>query len=158
LELDLPLAVTPAMVSPTRQLLEDRLADAFSDGDAVFRVAMTAHELLENAAKYATDGQARLRIEVARGEADDEGARVRVTVSNRAAPEDIDTLRAAVAEMGIETDPQAHYLTLMRRHAKLGSISRLGLARVRAEAEMDIALTIDGDDVTIVASTMIRTA
>src|SRR5689334_5183637 len=58
LHLDLPLTVSPAIVSPTRRLLESKLAPVLDDEDAVFRVAMTAHELLENAAKYASDGKA----------------------------------------------------------------------------------------------------
>jgi hypothetical protein len=156
LDLDLPLSVTPAMVSPTRLLLESQLAGALSDDDAIFRVAMTAHELLENAAKYASDGRARLRVQVAEGAAGG-GAEVRVTLTNRSTPEHIDVLRAAIAEMD-DSDPQTHYFALMRRNAKIGSISRLGLARVRAEGEMDIVVRIEGEAVTIVASTLIRAA
>ena len=37
--------------------------------------------------------------------------------------------------MKAESDAMAHYFALMRRNAKNGSISRLGLARVRAEGE-----------------------
>jgi len=46
----------------------------------------------------------------------------------------------------------AHYFALMRRNARVGSLSRLGLARVRAEGEMDIEVAIDGERVKIVAS------
>ena len=44
------------MVSPTRRIIEAKLGPALDDEDAIFRVAMTAHELLENAAKYAPAG------------------------------------------------------------------------------------------------------
>ena len=66
------------MVSPTRRIIEAKLGPVLEDEDAIFRVAMTAHELLENAAKYASDGKARLELSVTPR---DEGAIVRVVVS-----------------------------------------------------------------------------
>jgi hypothetical protein len=159
LDLDLPLSVTPAMVSPTRVLLESKLAAVLSDEDAIFRVAMTAHELLENAAKYALDGRARLRLQVTPGPAAPAGnvtATVRVTLTNRAAPEHVEQLRASFAEIRDSPDALEHYFTLMRRNASIGSVSQLGLARLRAEGQMELALTVAGADVTIVASTILR--
>ena len=46
LDLDLPLTVSPSMVSPTRRIIEAKLGPVLDDEDAIFRVAMTAHELL----------------------------------------------------------------------------------------------------------------
>jgi len=113
---------------------------------------------LENAAKYALDGRAHLRVQVGVvGTGGKDGARALVTVSNRTTPQHIDALKARVAEMGTESDPQAHYHALMRRNARASSLSQLGLARVRAEGEMEIALQIDGEAVTIVASTQVDT-
>lgn len=152
LHLDLPLTISPAIVSPTRRLLESKLAPVLDDDDAVFRVAMAAHELLENAAKYTSDGKARLEVEVSPREED---ALIRVVVTNNATRENIDSLGACFAEMKSENDAMAHYFALMRRNAKNGSISRLGLARVRAEGEMEIAVDIDGDTVKVVASAIV---
>lgn len=149
LHLDLPLTISPAIVSPTRRLLESKLAPVLEDDDVVYRVAMAVHELLENAAKYASDGKARLQVEV---EPRQEDALVRVVVTNNAVREHIDQLAACFAEMSAETDAMAHYFALMRRNAKNGSISRLGLARVWAEGEMKIAVDIDGETVKVVAS------
>jgi hypothetical protein len=149
LDLDLPLSVSPAMVSPTRRILEAKLGPVLDDEDAIFRVAMTAHELLENAAKYASDGKARLELQVKpRGE----DAIVRVTVTNNSTPEHIRQLEICYAEMNATPDAMAHYFTLMRENAKAGAISRLGLARVRAEGEMEIDVDIHGPTVRIVAS------
>jgi two-component sensor histidine kinase len=153
LDLDLALSLTPANVSPTRRLLESKLAGVLDDDDAVFRVAMTAHELLENAAKYARDGRARLQLQVV-PQAD--RAHVTVILRNSSTREHIEQLRDWFQEMQGEGDSLAHYFALMRRNALLGSISRLGLARVRAEGEMTLAISIDGEDVTIVASTIVR--
>jgi hypothetical protein len=149
LDLDLPLSVSPNMVSPTRRIIEAKLGPALDDEDAIFRVAMTAHELLENAAKYASDGKARLEVSVQpRGE----DAVVRVVVTNNAAREHIDQLGTCYAEMNANRDAMAHYFTLMRLNAKAGALSRLGLARVRAEGEMDIEIDIQGETVKVVAS------
>jgi hypothetical protein len=149
LDLDLPLSVSPNMVSPTRRIIEAKLGPALDDEDAIFRVAMTAHELLENAAKYASDGKARLEVSVQpRGE----DAVVRVVVTNNAAREHIDQLGTCYAEMNANRDAMAHYFSLMRLNAKAGALSRLGLARVRAEGEMDIEIDIQGQTVKIVAS------
>jgi hypothetical protein len=149
LDLDLPLSVSPNMVSPTRRIIEAKLGPVLDDEDAIFRVAMTAHELLENAAKYASDGKARLEVSVQpRGE----DAIVRVVVTNNAAREHIDQLGTCYAEMSSNQDAMAHYFSLVRINAKAGAVSRLGLARVRAEGEMDIEIDIQGETVKVVAS------
>ena len=150
LDLDLPLTVSPSMVSPTRRIIEAKLGPVLEDDeDAIFRVAMTAHELLENAAKYASDGKARLELSVTPR---DEGAIVRVVVTNNSTQEHIAELGACYAEMNAAKDAMAHYFSLMRMNAKAGALSRLGLARVRAEGEMDIEVDVEGERVKIVAS------
>ena len=54
--------------------------------------------------------------------------------------------------MNADRDAMAHYFSLMRQNAKAGVLSRLGLARVRAEGEMDIEIDIQGQAVKVVAS------
>ena len=132
------------MVSPTRRSIEAKLGPVLEDEDAIFRVAMTAHELLENAAKYASDGKARLELSVTPR---DEGAIVRVVVTNNSTREHIAELGACYAEMNAAKDAMAHYFSLMRMNAKAGALSRLGLARVRAEGEMDIEVDVEGERV-----------
>jgi hypothetical protein len=149
LDLDLPLTVSPSMVSPTRRIIEAKLGPVLEDEDAIFRVAMTAHELLENAAKYASDGKARLELTVSPR---DEGAIVRVVVTNNSTQEHIAGLGACYAEMNAAKDAMAHYFSLMRINAKAGAMSRLGLARVRAEGEMEIEVDVVGERVKVVAS------
>jgi hypothetical protein len=148
--LDMDLDLTPAMVSPMRCEIETKLAGRLGDEDAEARVAMAVHELLENAAKYSSDGRARLRIEHA-------GPFIHLTLQNNSAKEHIEQLLVWFAEMR-EQDPLNHYFALMRRNAKIGAISRLGLARVRAEGEMEVALAVDGQAVTITASMAVPSA
>jgi hypothetical protein len=152
---EIELSLTPTMVSPMRTQIEAKVAGVLGDEDAEARIAMAAHEFLENAAKYSSDGKARLRIEIApmtREMTGEMRARVDITLFNRSTPEHIEQLRTSFAEMRAEQDAFTHYFTLMRRNARIGSISRLGLARVRAEGEMNVALHIEGEAVTIVAS------
>ena len=112
LDLDLPLSVTPAMVSPTRRIIEAKLGPVLQDEDAIVQVAVT----------------------------------------NNATPEHISQLGICYAEMNAASDAMAHYFALMRRNAKPGTLSRLGLARVRAEGEMDIAVDVQGPVVKVTAS------
>jgi hypothetical protein len=149
LDLDLALTVSPSMVSPTRRIIEAKLGPVLDDEDAIFRVAMTAHELLENAAKYASDGKARLEVSI-KPRGDD--AVVRVVVTNNATREHIEQLGTCYAEMNANHDAMAHYFSLMRMNARAGALSRLGRARVRAEGEMDIEVDVQGETVKIVAS------
>src|SRR6476659_4655560 len=110
LDLDLPLTVSPSMVSPTRRIIEAKLGPVLDDEDAIFRVAMTAHALLENAAKYASDGKARLEVSI-KPRGDD--AVVRVVVTNNATREHIEQLGTCYAEMNANHDAMAHYCSLM---------------------------------------------
>jgi hypothetical protein len=75
-----------------------------------------------------------------------------VTVTNNSTAEHIGQLGTCYAEMNAARDAMAHYFSLMRENAKAGVVSRLGLARVRAEGEMEIEVAISGQAVKVVAS------
>src|ERR1044072_3444070 len=123
LDLDLPLTVNPSMVSPTRRIIEAKLGPVLEDEDAIFRVAMTAHELLENAAKYASDGKARRELSgTPRAAGESVGAIVRVIVTNNSTSEHIKELGVCYAEMNAAKDAMAHYFSLMRMNAKSGAL------------------------------------
>jgi hypothetical protein len=113
---------------------------------------MTAHELLENAAKYSTNGVARMRIEVA---PNGTGDRVRLVLRNHGNPDAVAQVRSAFDEMRSFDDPFAWYQTLMRRTAKRRAGSGLGLARIAAEGEMKLELELTGDEICIRAETII---
>ena len=53
---DLSIDPNPRFVSTVRRFVEEAFDRLSCEPDAVFRVAMTAHELLENAAKYSLTG------------------------------------------------------------------------------------------------------
>lgn len=105
------------------------------DADGVSRIALAAHELLENAVKYSIDGEATIRIDV-----DLASPRtVRITIRNRADAQDIAAIREILDGVSSAENPFAYYLQLITTRAKvLEGSAGLGLARICAEADMSI--------------------
>lgn len=153
LSLELTLDTDPRIVSITRRFVEQAMEKLVDDADAVFRVAMAAHELLENAAKYAENRQACLALRLG---PDEEGGRQAVlTMMNQTSPSHIERLKQNFAEMNTRDDPYDYYFELMRRNAADVSVSGLGLARIRAEGEMTLAFDSKGTQVFIRATARI---
>jgi hypothetical protein len=134
------------LISLVRQFVENFYAKVIGDPNVVSRLALTTHELLENAAKYSSDGSTSLYVEV-----DPKNGSVLVRTANPATATEIDSLRRWFAEIAAGTAP-ALYAEMMRRSAarKLGS-GGLGIARIWAEGEMEMELGVEGDIVQIVA-------
>lgn len=137
----------------TSRYVRDFYGNVLSDPDACARVMLTAHELLENAAKYSADGHGQLEIDLLER---DGQAYVRIKTCNRAAGERLAELRRFFDESGRTPDPIALYDQMIARTAQRTDGSGLGLARIRAEGEMCLSHSIDGDAVTIVAETPVR--
>jgi two-component sensor histidine kinase len=157
LNFELSLDPNPRMVSIVRRFVEETFEKLVGDPDAIFRISMAAHELLENGAKYALSRRAVLRVVL---EEKEEGASAQIAITNDTTKEHVERLRSRVAEISASADPFALYQTLMRRSSKMREESGLGLARIRAEGEMSLALEVTGTTVTIVASAKVpgRTA
>jgi hypothetical protein len=141
------------MVSIVRRFVEETFEKLVGDPEAIFRISMTAHELLENGAKYALGRRALLRVLM--DEQDGGGVRAQIAISNEAAPEHVERLRARIAEIERAKDPFVLYQAFMRRSSKLRDESGLGLARIRAEGEMALGLEVQGGTVTITATTTV---
>ena len=137
----------------TSRYVRDFYGNVLADPDACARVMLTAHELLENAAKYSSDGLGHLQIELVEREGQ---AYVQICTSNRAAAESLGELRRFFEENARTPDPIALYDRMIARTAQRTEGSGLGLARIRAEGEMELSHFLEGDVVTIVAETPVR--
>ncbi len=119
------------------------------DGEGVSRLALAAHELLENAVRYAGSSETRLSVAVSRASGSVEG---HIVTENRADARDLDRLRAKVSEItaagSSEEARRAYYLREMSRAAAAGGPGGLGLPRIYAEASMDltVATVCSGDE------------
>jgi hypothetical protein len=149
LNFELSLEPNPRMVSIVRRFVEETFEKLVGDPEAIFRVSMTAHELLENGAKYAVGKRAVLRVVLEEQERG--GAAVHIAITNDTTAEHVERLRVRIAEIARAEDPFALYQALMRRSSKLRDESGLGLARIRAEGEMNLGLEVDGNRVSIIA-------
>jgi len=141
---------TAMLISSTRRFSADVLASVLPDPDCTSRVALTIHELLENTFKYSTDGQAELAVWVEN--VDGRGRRVQVVARNRATREQAEDLGRRILALSEATNPMELYVSMMRESAQRSG-SGLGLARIRAEAEMDLSCALEGDAVIVSAST-----
>jgi hypothetical protein len=132
------------LIASTRIFVASFCSCSFSDEGLADRVAMTAHELLENAVKYSETPDRPVTCALLLGE-----GTVGIRVSNHADKTHAETLTGQFAEV-MDGDPLEVYLAKMQ--ASLGSDhSQLGLARIRYEGEARLALTIDHDLVTVEA-------
>lgn len=136
---------TIALISVVRAFVSDFYARVLSS-DVREMVSMATHELLENAVKYGIEDRATFRIEVEHRDTEDHAL---IRMQNRSTPEHIEHLRAVLARIHEHPDRLAHYVALMRETAKREHGSGLGLARISAEAGMDLRLEVDGDLVSI---------
>jgi two-component sensor histidine kinase len=144
---EVTFAPTVILVSVMRSFVSNFYARVLGDGPAQM-LAMATHELLENALKYSAEEGATIKIEVEPGPDID---RVSIRIVNSAEPAHIPPLQEVVSRMNQAPDPMAHYLTLMRETSKRPEGSGLGLARLRAEAGMRLALEVEGNQVCVVA-------
>ena len=135
------------LIASTRALVTDMCHQLLDDADATSRVAMTAHELMENVAKYSSSGEGSVEVELTQRNGQNY---VQVSTKNRASPEQCAHLQHLIDELRGADDPIAYYDAVIAKSARSKG-SGLGLARIRAEAHMDVALSIEGDQVTILA-------
>ncbi len=139
------------LISVVRRFVSDFHARMFKDADATSRVALATHELLENAVRYSKDGETRIRVEVLNADPRSQVAAIRTW--NMATPDHVEAVKTLFKEMDSNADAFNHYQTLMRRTAKVVGGSGLGLARVRAEAEMELTFEVQDGILSVGAKT-----
>jgi hypothetical protein len=150
LHFDLTIDPNVRFVSTVRRFVEASLERVLPDPDTLFRVAMTAQELLENAGRYCAAGSVELSFSA---RLEGEQAIIDIALSNDASAANISRLSDRIAAIGAASDPFAHYQTLIHQPTRAPGEPGLGLARIAAEAEMHLALEVSGNTVAIMAST-----
>jgi anti-sigma regulatory factor (Ser/Thr protein kinase) len=144
------------LVSVVRRFVSEFYQRTLGDPDGSSRVALATHELLENAVKYSKDGETTIRIEVSAAAKPRE---VTIMLRNRAEDSHIAAIREIVDGVAAAKDAFAYYQQLLLAKAKRREGSGLGLARICAEAEMNITLRVDGEDtVELLATTRVAEA
>lgn len=131
-------------ITSTRIFVESFIGHSFGDPDLSCRIAMTVHELLENASKYSVSPDSPVQCEIAFT-----GTQAFVRVSNAGRVEDIAVLREELAQV-MEGDPLETYLQKMAASVTHDK-SQIGLARIRYEGRANLGLTVEGGLVIIEA-------
>lgn len=130
-------------IGSTRIFVSSFCGEIF-DEDLSGRIAMAAHELLENAAKYSISPDSPItccfRLE---------DTRIRVTVWNFPAAEHLASLREELALVNAG-DPFEVFVMKMRQ-SLLTDRSRLGLARIRCLGGARLGMEVTGDRVEMTA-------
>jgi hypothetical protein len=127
------------LVSVVRKFIGTFYAHVYNDPETIDRVALAAHELLENAVKYSTDGATTLRMDIVTGPTMSFVIRTR----NRATPDHARILKSRLDELNASGDVDAHYMSLLARSVKTKQGGGLGLGRVASEAAMELSFSVD---------------
>jgi hypothetical protein len=135
------------LVSTVRRFTAEFYRRLLVDQEMSSRLALATHELLENAVAYATDGETGVRIEL-------QEPHLVIKTWNRTSPERLAELKLAIDELNSASDPDEYYQQMLARTANRTDGSGLGLARIRAEADMIVSYQVEAQDrVCILAQT-----
>ena len=132
-------------VSALRRFLEVHYRRLVPDPQLIDRLAVTVHELLENAAKYSAGGGSRLTVEIDPSTPH----ALSVCVANQADPRHLPGLQETIAELTNAADPLDVYQRYLLRAATRDEGSGLGLARVVVEAEMNVNVELCDDRICV---------
>jgi hypothetical protein len=149
MQLEMSFRPTIQIITIVRRSVMSLYERVLGDSDMSARVGLATHELLENVLRHSLGGDTTLQIRTTQ----DQPARVIIETKNRAGQESIETLKAHAAAMAA-CDPMDYYASVMSACALRDDDGGLGLARIRAEAEMSLDVQTDGESVHIIASTL----
>lgn len=153
---DMTFAPTTRIVSVVRRFVMSLYERILEDNEMSSQLALVTHELLENAVKYNIDEATLLRVTLTPQSGDVSEIAVTIRTRNRATPENIRIAERLITQVREAEDPFMFYQQLIQASAEATEGSGLGLARIRAETEMTIDFTIEGDEIEIVAHAQVR--
>jgi hypothetical protein len=140
------------LLTPTRDFVSSFCGTFLRDDDMIYRIGVTVHELLENAIKYSLDGTTEMRIELRHLTG---ASHVSILTENRATRESILAVRNIIDRIHGAEDPFELYCDMIRASLEQESGSGLGLARIRAEAGLEIHSAVCDDHVSVFAEARI---
>lgn len=143
---NLDLVMTVDRLTAVRRFVTDLGQTVSRNPDVAARLALATHELMENALKYSADPTQRVTLVLSA----ESGPRLCVTVCNVSNEALVVPLRQRLRELHEAPDPVAHYYRLLTcstsNDMSSGELSSgLGLARIVAEAEMELSCELRGD-------------
>ena len=142
------------LVAALSALVAEFCRGLVADVTVVSRFHMAAQELAENLVKYSVGREVRLNVSLT-GTA--QSAELRLCATNRSTLGQLNEVERCLAALVNAQDPTQHYDSLMRASAPKDQGSGLGLARLRAEGELTVDYSIDGDQLTISVHASVET-
>jgi hypothetical protein len=127
-------------------VVTDFCRNVIEDPDVIFAFRMAAFELTENVVKYCTGDRAMLEVSVHNTV---EGAELVLTTQNDSSPERILDADERLTATETATDPVEHFDKLVRDSLDSPNESRLGLGRLRAEADLRVSHKAEGTSITV---------
>ena len=124
-----------------------------NDLETTSRLHLAAHELVENMLTYGNSPEVAFEFALEPGEGQ---SVVSLCATNSAPPEQIREVSRRVSELRAAGDPVAYYDRLIRSTAPLAGMSGLGLARIRAEAGLDVDCRVRGPEVSVVVTAVMK--
>jgi len=153
---DVTFAPTTRIVSVVRRFAMSLYERILEDDEMSSQLALATHELLENAVKYNIAEATLLRVTLTPHSESLSEIVVTIRTRNRATAENIRIAERLITQVREAEDPFMFYQQLIEVSADEPQRSGLGLARIRAETEMTIDFTIEGDEIEIIARAQVR--
>lgn len=123
------------------------------DLDVTSRMELAIYELVENTVKYGTDSKVSVKVSVEDTEA---GKLLKLSTHNQAAPERLGSAVRILTDLRETADPIAYYDQLILESAPRQGMSGLGLARIRAEAELELDFAVEGNRLSITVAVLVE--
>ncbi len=117
-------------------VVTDFCRNVIDDPDIIFAFRMAAFELTENIVKYCSGDRAVVEISV---DNTTRGAELVLTTQNETSPERLRDADERLLASESAEDPVEHFDKLVRDSIKSPNESRLGLGRLRAEADLRVS-------------------
>lgn len=128
------------------QIITDFCRNVVDDQETQFAFQLAAYELIENLVKYSWGDHVLVRVEV---QSTPRGHEIVLVTQNQAPPERLADVAARLADAEAAEDPIEHFDRLVQESLASPGESRLGLGRLRAEGELQLAHRVDAETIWI---------